>query len=92
MTTLTVEIVRDPHTQVLKAYVTQDGRRATANLLAGRMLTKLESAQARAADELRRRLYAAPWLRLPIHSTPPEAELEINFVPPPESGRPAAKK
>lgn len=68
--TVTVEIVRDPSTQVLKAYVTQEGRRGITNLLTGRQFTKVETARNFAGFELRCRYHFAP-------------DLEITFLYPP---------
>lgn len=51
--TITVEIVRDPRTAVLKAFVMQEGRRASSNLLTGHQFTNLETARRHASFELR---------------------------------------
>lgn len=75
--TVTVEIIRDPHTQFLKAYVTQEGQRADTNLLAGRQFTRLDSAMNYTSFELRCR-YSFP------------AGFKIAFYLPIEADRKAA--
>lgn len=68
--TVTVEIIRDPHTQVLKAYVIQQGKRASRNLLTGRQFTKLETARNHASFELRCRYHFLPTLDISFEYHP----------------------
>lgn len=73
--TITVEIVRDPRTAVLKAYVMQEGRRASRNLLTGHQFTNLETARRHASFELRCRYPAGDSLQISfLYQKPKEEE------------------
>ena len=52
MMLLTIEIVRDPYTRFLNAYVRQGGKRGI-NLLPGRQITKVSSAREQSERHLR---------------------------------------
>jgi len=52
MMLFTIEIVREPHTQFLKAYVVQEGKRGI-NLLPNHQFTKVSTARKQIRQHLR---------------------------------------